>query len=693
MIKTFETIWYELIKPGSNWDGFSIHDLADQLDTRAENPETIAQCLNAAFLILLAGKDHPDFDRAQRCLLDANESAEWAPVASFYLSGQSLIRQELDRASRADPDFAARLQKLAAWLQIPQNSKNASDLQEIIWTVFFPEGTDLRADPIKSIETLRKKRAITITGINTNPLQEPAREILFTSNILLTLPDNSSSLSQLPLTRNLSQKLQQVFREPQRFWYDHPIQIGVSPQNNELLYGLRGLAATLQFEKNHRGTPGHAKLTCILSVSVTHNGLHAIAREYIAEELSRSKSFDDLEIYVFTEDDTQLIIQNVLAPAAENYCGRKNGQELLRMFGVDGAYGRHYSFLKAIAAFWKIFLQPDVRATFKIDLDQVFPQKKLVEQTAASAFEHFTTPLWGARGVDFLQRPVELGMIAGALVNESDIDKSLFTPDVRFPDRPLTVDEYVFFSGLPQAVSTAAEMMTRYNSNQLDGNKTCIQRVHVTGGTNGVLIDSLRRHRPFTPSFMGRAEDQAYLFSAIHRPGEQLAYVHEDGLIMRHDKEAFAQEAIRSAEVGRTVGDYIRILYFSAYADALSKNIQEVKKIFDPFTGCFISKIPATVAHLRFALKSASLFNAKQMAKGLEMVSIGTRQIKNALAFTHGENSSLRKQYQEEKTGWNLYYDILEAAEHAIQKKDPFAMSLQEKARAIVKPCAVSGKN
>ena len=72
-------------------------------------------------------------------------------------------------------------------------------------------------------------------------------------------------------------------------------------------------------------------------------------------------------------------------------------------------------------------------------------------------------------------------------------------------------------------------MMSRYHTPHLDGTHTCIQRVHVTGGTNGILIDSLRRHRPFTPSFISQAEDQAYLLSALHDTGENLAYVHEDG--------------------------------------------------------------------------------------------------------------------------------------------------------------------
>ena len=139
------------------------------------------------------------------------------------------------------------------------------------------------------------------------------------------------------------------------------------------------------------------------------------------------------------------LVDDILAPAAIRYLGGADSQELLTVFGVDGEYGRHYSFLKAIAAFWQIVMEPEIKATFKIDLDQVFPQKELVEQAGSSAFEHFTTPLWGAQGFDSEGRPIELGLIAGALVNEGDIGESLFTPDVGEPNRDLFPDEHVFF--------------------------------------------------------------------------------------------------------------------------------------------------------------------------------------------------------------------------------------------------------
>ena len=313
-----------------------------------------------------------------------------------------------------------------------------------------------------------------------------------------------------------------------------------------------------------------------------------------------------------------------------------------------------------------------------------------MEQTGASAFEHLKTSLWGAFGLDSDGQPIEMGMIAGALVNEKDIEKSLFSPDVLFPEKPLSPEEYIFYSLLPQALSTEAEMMTRYTTDTLDGEKTCIQRIHVTGGTTGILVDSLRRYRPFTPSFMGRAEDQAYIFSVLNRPGKKLAYVHKDGLIMRHDKEAFAQEAIQSAHMGKLIGDYIRILYFSSYARTLTEDVTKLKDTVDPFTGCFISRIPFSVVFLRFAFKAASFFEEGKDEKGLEFIKTGVKRIMNALDFVSGENSLLKEHYQKELLGWNLYYDTLSAIEDGLSKGDGFALDLKRKAQNIVDQCAVS---
>jgi hypothetical protein len=688
MIDRFEYIVYRLFEPDQAEGSFSIFDPSGQFDEDVDDHTGIARSLTAAFLITLAGKRHRDSGRAERFIRRMAKLPQWADLAGCYLAGKNLVQKEIATASAQNPDFSNRLENLYEWLS-SEKDFNADQANERRWSVFFPEGTGIWENRQDRIKQLRKKRMVNITELNTSPLTDPGRQILFTSNVLLTVPDKSKSPKELNLTNDLKSRIFQAAHEPQIYWYDHPVQIGVKPEQNEVFYGLRGLDETVEYERNRDRMPAE-KITCLLSVSVTHQGLQGLAKRYLEEDISQSHGFKNIDVYVCTEADAKLIAQDILVPAAEHYTGNGNAAELLSVFGVDGEYGRHYSFLKAISAFWNVLIDPEIKATFKIDLDQVFPQEELVEQSKASAFEHFKTPLWGARGVDSEGQPIELGMIAGALVNETDIDKSLFTPDVVFPAATLSPEEKIFFSTLPQALSTEAEMMTRYNTDDLDGMNTCIQRIHVTGGTNGILIDSLRRHRPFTPSFIGRAEDQAYILSILPRQGVQLAYVHKDGLIMRHDKEAFALDSIKAASSGKLVGDYVRTLFFSEYARALISDISRLKRAVDPFTGCFISIIPKTVVFLRFCLKAASFYASGKDKQGFEFVTMGMPRIQNSLNFIGEGNSLLSQGLKKERLGWDIYYDVLEALEKGLKEKDGFAIELQNKARVIMQQCLIT---
>jgi hypothetical protein len=366
------------------------------------------------------------------------------------------------------------------------------------------------------------------------------------------------------------------------------------------------------------------------------------------------------------------LINDVLIPAGGD-------AQAMEVFGVDGEYGRHYSFLKAISAFWNSTRDPNIKATFKIDLDQIFPQRELVEQSGASAFEHFITPLWGAHGTDSEGNPVELGMIAGALVNEKDIHKGLFTPDVVFPETSVTYEERIFFSKMLMALSTEGELMTRYGESGIDGTTECIERIHVTGGTNGILVDSLKRHRPFTPSFIGRAEDQSYILSVLLHEGTRLSYLHEDGLIMRHDKEAFAGDAIKAASFGNMIGDYIRMLYFSEYARELTNNdIEPLKEMVNPFTGCFISPIPVTVVMMRFCMKAAELYLSGNSDAGTNFITASHPRLDRAMTFVR---KGLREQFHRECEGWNQFYDLIEV----VGGND----ALRTKAIGIIDSCRV----
>lgn len=688
MINCFEEVLYRLLGP-DHWD-ICLADNAlptGHEEAKAARPDML-HALNTAFLIMLTGERHRNFGQACDLMQKAACIPEYAEVADFYLWVRKMIHQEVASACQEYPEMAERLRGLQRWLSHATAKRNSQETIEKAWSFFFPEGVGIYGKTTERINLLREKRAVRITELNPEPLQNPGRQVLFTSNILLTIPDKSSPPADLPLSRELREKINHAMAEPQSYWYDHPIQIGVPPAQNEVLYGLQGLSQSVEWEQE-RGNMDEGTVTCLLSVSVTHCGLQKIAKQYMEEEISRTSGFGNLDVYAFTEADTQALVEEVLLPAALHYKGKKETGGLAQVFGVDGEYGRHYSLLKAIAALWHVLVDPEIKAQFKIDLDQVFPQKILVAQTQASAFEHLRTPLWGARGIDHWGNPVHMDMVAGALVNEGDIHQGLFTPDVVFPEKPAAREDWFFFSTLPQALSTEAEMMTRYDTEGSDGRTRCIERIHVTGGTNGILVAGLRRHRPFTPTFIGRAEDQAYILSVLNREGERLAYVHKDGLIMRHDKETFAQNAIAAASAGKLVGDYLRIILFSKYAAILGNDLQDLKQQVDPFTGCFISPIPISVVMLRFCLKADAMFQAGTNDQGVAFVRMGVSRIRKTINFATGDDSPLRTAYETERKAWDLYYDLLAEMEEGQKAADPFSLKLQARAKEIIARCFI----
>lgn len=650
---------------------------------------SVPRNINAAFLITLSGKKHDRHSDALDYLREMEADPVWAEVVSFYRKGLSVLPTEFHESNSDKIETVSM--KLRGHLQ----REERDEIQELIWSLFNPEATGIIQNKESRTEALRKKRTVKIDTLNPKPIRDVPREVLFTSNALITIPSTHIGIDDLDIDGELKEALDLICKEDQMFWYDHPVQIGVEPERNEIIYGLKHLSEALRYEKETGTLSGDEALTCILSASVTHEGLQGIAKDYIEAEIKKVHDLPGLNVHLFTEADSWKLIHEVLIPAAEKYLPATEDTTVLlkEIVGVDGMYGRHYSFLKAIAAFWQVLINPEIRATFKIDLDQIFPQESLEEETGKTAFQHLMSPLWGAEGTDDDGKPVSLGLIAGALVNEKDISSSIFTPDVTYPSPPLKGEDTLFCSRIPQALSTVAEMMTRYDSEDLDGRKHCIQRIHVTGGTNGILIDSLRRYRPFTPTFVGRAEDQAYLLSNLFSShGEpSLRYVHKDGLIMRHDKEAFAGEAIKAAAIGKVVGDYERLLIFSHYAKALTWDAEKTKNCIDPFTGSFASHLPLNVVYLRLALKAATFFDSKTEEdgyKGLELINIGSKKLSLTIKEV-SEKGGLEEIFDREKRAWGLYYDILDRVEAALKAGDPFAVELREKAKEIVENTAI----
>jgi len=596
-----------------------------------------------------------------------------ASTAQFLSRLAQQVERELAQARR-DSTFAQ------AWARLVQEWEKQRDREarrRLVWGVFFPEGVWCDRPTETVVEELRTRRTVRIRALNPRPLQDPIRELLFTGNVLLTLPFTKEQLERVP--RDLRGGVEQAATEPQQFWYDHPIPIGIRHEANEVVYGLRALDAAVQYEKEVGLADPKAQATVVLSVSVTHRGLHTVAGPYLRRVLEETGPYPNLRVYAFTESDTARLL--TLLTSLDSKQATEWREWIAPVFGVDGEYGRHYSFLKAIAAVWQVFMDPGLRATFKIDLDQVFPQKELVEQGGGTAFTHFRSPLWGATGVDAWGEPVYFGLLAGALVNEKDIHRGLFTPDVPMPDSIPDGEATVFFPRLPMAVSTLAEMMTRYGEGRWDGRTVCLQRIHVTGGTNGILIEALRKYRPFTPSWIGRAEDQAYLLSVLFEGEPRLRYVHSSGLIMRHDKEAFAQEAIYAAKAGRFVGDLLRTLYFSAYARGLPGGLQRVKEQIDPFTGAFASRIPWTICALRFSLACAERWirgGAQAQQEADQILELVEQRLAGLLEQESTGEDWFWKPWHRERTGWNEFYDLLDRAETSLRQDKAEARRLQD---------------
>ena len=630
---------------------------------------------------------------------DGNAPDRGAPrdtgdAPAFLLRGAALVREELTALEERDPEFAAAVRGAARFLTERGGSRWSVETRRHLWEVFFPEGAATAADPEGAAEEIRRRRRVDLESLNPEPITDVASELLFTSNVLLTVPESAAAAERLGLSDAATRAVRAALDEPQTFYYDHPIRMGVAPEHNEVLYGLRNLDDAVAYEKRLGTVAEDARVTVALSVSVTHTSLHAAAREYLSAVIARAGGFEHLRIYAFTEEACRRMVAEVLEPQRDA-AGTAGRADLARVFGVDGEYGRHYSFLKALAAWWNVYIDPKIRATFKIDLDQVFPQERLFDETGRSAFQHLMTPRWGATGVDAHGRTVELGLIAGALVNERDIDGGLFTPDVTLPEEVPPGETAVFLNTVPMAVSTRAEMMAQY-----DDSATCLQRYHVTGGTNGILVDHLRRYRPFTPSFVGRAEDQAYIMSVLFAPAPgppgdgagaaaTLRYVHEPGLIMRHDKEAFAGEAIAAAASGRFVGDLVRTIIFSRYAELLPWDFDAVKAELDPFTGAFITRRCYTVVFLRLALKLAALHSGDAAAtagrrEARELLSIARRKLEPLLPGQAADPvRTLAEQYDAERRGWERFYAALDQATEEARRA---ARDIVDAARTDARP-------
>ena len=192
---------------------------------------------------LVAAIDDEPARKAKRFLEALHSPGTTKPELSApfsdYLDDISAEIDTVVRGSRPD-EYAALLGHLRSGAPL-------TEAPELLWALFFPEALHLSTDPEEQISRLREDRTVTIERPAADPLDRPAQEILFTSNALLTLPLPGSSPSFGDPA--LQSALKALENEPQRFWYDHPVPLGMEPAGNEVLYGLKGMSLTADVER------------------------------------------------------------------------------------------------------------------------------------------------------------------------------------------------------------------------------------------------------------------------------------------------------------------------------------------------------------------------------------------------------------------------------------------------------------
>ena len=507
---------------------------------------------------------------------------------------------------------------------------NPNNSTKHLWDYFCPTAKQADEHPEKMAQTILKKRSLSNLKKATIQLETPANQLLFTSNILISPPIDPNS-ENLPAP--FADEARDFCNQPQDYWYDHPIPLDASNPENELLYGLRMLDDALNVEKDKGVIDKNSKIDIVLSISVTHIGMEGLAVRYVEMVINEHLNLKHLNVFAFDENRCQQLISSL--------CPRN--KKAARVFGVNGSYGRHYSFLKAILAVWHRVINPETYFTFKIDLDQVFDQTVLQKKYGKTALQLLCNPYWGGSALDSNGILADLGMIAGGLVNEADSASDEFIPDVRRPDTKTLLSQIssrsVFCSQWPQAISTETEIA------QMQHN---YQRVHVTGGTTGICVEALYKWQPFTPSFIGRAEDQAFALSAFGFKC-YLSHLHLAGLIMRHDKAAFAGRSIKHAADSKAIGDIERLLLFSRYTEILPAKQSDIIQHIWPFASCFISPNPEILAGLIFALDGSF--------KGGKFVEDGSVRLVKSIEFCR---EKMKIQLAEEKQGWASFYETIQ---------------------------------
>jgi len=158
---------------------------------------------------------------------------------------------------------------------------------------------------------------------------------------------------------------------------------------------------------------------------------------------------------------------------------------------------------------------------------------------------------------------------------------------------------------------------------------------------------------------------------------------------MRHDKEAFASNSIKSAKDGTYIADILRIIYYSYYAKLIPGGIEKAKNETYPFTGSYISQYPFTLSYLRFFVKLLELYNEGEIKRADSMLELGINRITSVINELE-KSEFLKLEYIDEKEAWDLYYDEIEKLTRRIELNEIKSINKQRRIKELLLDCKIN---
>ena len=94
--------------------------------------------------------------------------------------------------------------------------------------------------------------------------------------------------------------------------------------------------------------------------------------------------------------------------------------------------------------------------------------------------------------------------------------------------------------------------------------------------------------------------------------------------------------------------------------------------------------------YLRYTLRTAAFFDSIetiQQNEGLEFLKSGSKRLSKLINQITENPNFLKERYQQERKAWDLFYNILDIAEHKLKEGDSFTKKIKERTLKLIAEC------